>query len=125
MTTRFWKNAAGFVTLGSLAWLGLAPLAGVSATAAAEDSPEVFQLTMTDGVLQPGTLAVPAGRKFRLEITNAGKTPDEFDSVELNRERLIRPGERTTIFLGPLEPGSYRFMGEFHADTAKGVIIAK
>ena len=26
---------------------------------------------------------------------------------------------------GPLEPGEYRFFGDFHQDTAKGVLVAK
>jgi hypothetical protein len=29
------------------------------------------------------------------------------------------------IFVGPLKPGRYSFMGEFNAKTAQGLIIAK
>jgi hypothetical protein len=29
------------------------------------------------------------------------------------------------VRIGPLAPGRYEFIGEFHADTAKGVIIAE
>ena len=34
-------------------------------------------------------------------------------------------GQTVTIFLGPLEPGEYHFFGDFHQDTAKGVLVAK
>ena len=30
-----------------------------------------------------------------------------------------------TIFIGPLSPGSYPFVGEYNEKTAKGVIIVK
>jgi hypothetical protein len=29
------------------------------------------------------------------------------------------------VFLGPLDPGEYKFFGDFHQDTAQGVLIAK
>jgi hypothetical protein len=29
------------------------------------------------------------------------------------------------VRIGPLDPGRYEFMGEFHADTAKGVVVAE
>ena len=43
----------------------------------------------------------------------------------LNREKLVPPGQTVTVFLGPLEPGEYKFFGDFHQDTAQGVLIAK
>jgi hypothetical protein len=27
--------------------------------------------------------------------------------------------------VGPLKPGRYEFIGEYHADTAKGVLVAE
>jgi hypothetical protein len=29
------------------------------------------------------------------------------------------------VFVGPLKPGEYKFVGEFNEKTAKGVIVAK
>ena len=34
-------------------------------------------------------------------------------------------GQTVTIFLGPLEPGEYKFFGDFHQDTAQGVLEVK
>ena len=68
---------------------------------------------------------MPAGQKFKIEVHNADDTADEFESVDLNREKLVAPGGKVTVFLGPLDAGSYKFFGCFHRDTAQGVIEAK
>lgn len=73
----------------------------------------------------PETVEVPAGKKFRLIVTNEGPGPEEFESHELNREKVIAAGRKGQIIIGPLEPGSYSFFGEFHPKTAKGQIVAK
>lgn len=74
---------------------------------------------------EPARLEVPAHQKFKLLVKNDDATADEFESAELNREKLVPPGQTITVFLGPLEPGEYKFFGDFHQDTAKGVLIAK
>jgi Cupredoxin-like domain len=84
-----------------------------------------YQLTAKDGRFSPETIEVPAGQKFRLVVTNAGPGPEEFESHELNREKVIPPGETAEIIIGPLKPGTYGFFGEFHPKTAKGQIVAK
>ncbi len=73
----------------------------------------------------PATLNVPAGRRFKLHVMNSDSTADEFESTDLNREILVPPGSTITVFLGPLDPGSYKFFGDFHQDTAQGVLVAK
>jgi len=73
----------------------------------------------------PATLNVPAGERIRLAVRNMDATPEEFESYELNREKVV-PGNTTIhIFIGPLQPGTYPFFGEFHPATARGRIIAK
>ena len=74
---------------------------------------------------EPARIEVPAHVKFRLLVKNTDDTADEFESVELNREKLVTPGQTITVFLGPLEPGEYKFFGDFHQDTAQGVMVAK
>ena len=68
---------------------------------------------------------MPAHQKFKLMVKNADDTADEFESTELNREKLVPPGQTVTVFLGPLDPGEYHFFGDFHQDTAQGVMVAK
>ncbi len=73
----------------------------------------------------PSTVNVPAGQKFKLHVMNSDNTADEFESTDLNREILVLPGQTITVFLGPLDPGTYKFFGDFHQDTAQGVLVAK
>lgn len=86
---------------------------------------EPLQLTIKDHKFIPDSLDVPAGKKFKIVVTNADKTPEEFESSELDREKLVAPGSSIKVFLGPLEAGTYHFVGDFHEDTAKGILIAK
>ena len=74
---------------------------------------------------EPARIEVPANVKFKLLVTNTDDTADEFESVDLNREKLVAPGQTITVFLGPLPPGEYKFFGDFHQDTAEGVMVAK
>ena len=73
----------------------------------------------------PDRIEVPAGAKFQLKVQNTDDTADEFESLDLNREKLVAPGQTITVFLGPLSPGDYKFFGDFHQDTAQGVMTAK
>ena len=45
---------------------------------------------------------------------NEDSTPEEFESHQLNREKVIAAGSAASIFIGPLKPGKYAFVGEFH-----------
>jgi Cupredoxin-like domain len=49
----------------------------------------------------------------------------EFESYELNREKVVAAKSKITVYVGPLEPGRYPFFGDFHKDSANGVLIAK
>ena len=58
-------------------------------------------------------------------IDNQDATPEEFESHALNREKVIAPKSKGSVFIGPLKPGKYPFVGEFNEKTAQGVIIAE
>lgn len=73
----------------------------------------------------PTELKVPAGHKIKLLVVNQDSTPEEFESYELNREKIVSGNARITVWIGPLKPGRYPFFGEFNADTAQGVVIAE
>ena len=108
------------LTLAALALLFGLSLAQVSDAQADESA----SLTIKSGQFSPSTLAVKAGAKIKLSITNTGTKPAEFESAELNREKVIAPGSTATIYIGPLEPGSYPFFDDFN-QAARGRIIAK
>ena len=84
-----------------------------------------FTLVIKDHRFEPARLEVPANQKFRLVVKNLDATAEEFDSKDLKREKVIAAGKEAVIALGPLAPGTYRFVGEYHAATAKGEIVAK
>ena len=86
---------------------------------------EPLLVTLREHRFEPARIEVPAGQKFRLLVHNADSTADEFESSELNREKLVAPGQTITVFLGPLDAGEYKFFGDFHQDTAQGVLVAK
>jgi Cupredoxin-like domain len=83
-----------------------------------------YMLTIKDHQFQPAEIVIPSGTKVRLLIENQDATPEEFDSYSLNREKVITGHGTATIYIGPLSPGRYPFIGEFHATTAQGVIVA-
>ncbi len=93
-------------------------------SAAGADDP-AFRLTIRDHRFEPAELVVPAGQKIKLEVENLDATPEEFESYELNREKVVPAKGTVVIFVGPLKPGRYPFFGDFNKDSAKGVLIAK
>lgn len=100
----------------------LAALLAGSHQARAEDLPT---LVFHNHRFEPDRIQVPANVKFQLHVKNTDDTADEFESVDLNREKLVTPGQTIVVFLGPLSPGEYKFFGDFHQATAQGVLVAK
>jgi plastocyanin len=92
--------------------------------AGAEDLP-TYKLTAENGRFSPETIEVPAGTRFRLEITNRNVGAEEFESADLRKELVLAPGVTRRLVFAPLKPGEYSFVGEFHPETARGRIIAK
>lgn len=91
--------------------------------ARAEDT--LIHLTIKDHRFIPERLEVPAKTKLVLVISNQDSEPEEFESPSLRREKIVHPGKEIRLVLGKLDPGEYAFFGEYHEDTAKGVILAK
>jgi plastocyanin len=107
------------LTLIALAAWFSAPLA-----VAAEET-ETFTLSIKDHRFDPAQLDVPAGKKLKLLVKNLDPTPEEFESHDLKREKIIAGKGQATISIGPLKPGTYKFVGEYHEATAQGRIVAK
>ncbi len=84
-----------------------------------------YTLTLRNHRFVPAELTIPANTKVKLVVVNEDATPEEFESHELNREKIVTGKGRISVYVGPLKPGRYPFFGEFHMDTAQGVLIAK
>ena len=95
-----------------------------SGVAMAEDVMNI-DVTIKDHRFVPAEIHVPTGKPTQLTIKNEDATAEEFDSTALKIEKVIAAGRSATLRLRPLGPGRYPFMGEYHSDTAQGVVISE
>jgi len=101
--------------------VGLAALGVLAAPAVAQE----FNLVIRNHKFEPEEIRVPAGKRVSIYVANEDATPEEFESATLKVEKIIPGKSKGLVRIGPLAPGRYEFIGEFNADTAKGVIIAE
>ena len=73
----------------------------------------------------PATITVKANEPAMLILFNDDDSADEFDSSSLKIEKVVPGHDKGNIRLRALAPGKYPFMGEYHAATAQGLVIAK
>ena len=104
------------IALGLAALIALAP-----ALARADD----FTLTIKDHKFTPTEIKVKANTRVELTVVNDDGTPEEFDSKALKVEKVIPGKSKGVVRIGPLKPGRYPFVGEYHEATAKGTVIAE
>jgi len=105
--------------------LAFTALAALLAAAPAARAADDVTLTIKDHKFAPAELKVPANKRVTITVVNADITPEEFESRELKVEKIIPGNSKASVRIGPLKPGRYGFFGEFHEDTAKGVVIAE
>lgn len=84
-----------------------------------------FEITIKDHQFAPDRVEIPANEKVKLLVKNQDPTPEEFESHELKREKVIPGNSQATINVGPLKPGEYTFFGEFNEKTAQGRLVVK
>lgn len=101
--------------------LALLASLGMSSQALAQE----FSLTIKDHRFEPPELQVPAGQAFTLNVINQDSSPEEFESDDLDIEKVIAGGQSAVIKVEPLDAGRYEFYGEYHEDSAKGAIVAR
>ena len=102
----------------------VAALTAVMSFPALADDP-TFKIEIKDGVITPLQLEVPANTRIRLEVSNTGSSPAEFESVQLKKEKVIAGGNTTVMVIRNLDPGTYDFFDDFHIDLPHAKIIAK
>jgi hypothetical protein len=93
--------------------------------ASAQAADEEFRLVIENHRFTPTELVVPAGQKVKLIVDNRDATPEEFESHALNREKVIAGKSTATIWIGPLKPGRYPFVGEYNEKTAQGAVVVR
>lgn len=82
-------------------------------------------IIIKDHRFTPSEVKVPANKRVTITVINDDVTPEEFESHPMKVEKVIPGKSKATIRIGPLKPGRYEFIGEFHEATAKGVVIAE
>jgi hypothetical protein len=86
---------------------------------------DAAEIRFDNGRFEPAQIEVPANQPFTVRVTNSDKAVIEFESFELHRERVVRPGQTIMVLMAPVAPGSYKFSDDFHHDVVEGAILAK
>ncbi len=84
-----------------------------------------FVINIKEHKFDPAELTLPVNTKVKLIVKNLDSTPEEFESHDLHREKIVSGNGQITVYVGPLDPGIYKFFGEFNQATAQGKIIVK
>ena len=105
----------------------LAVFVAVAACCCGARAEDVFSASITIRAhrFEPPQLRVPAGKRILLTVVNADPLSEEFDSTALKVEKVIAGASQGVVRFGPLAPGRYDFIGEYHEQTAKGQVIAE
>jgi hypothetical protein len=104
------------------ALLVLAALVASPLVAHADDS---ITVTIKDHVFSPSEIKVPANKRITITVVNNDATPEEFESHPMKVEKVVPGNSKGVVRIGPLKPGKYPFVGEYHESTAKGTVTAE
>jgi len=105
-----------YLFLGVLIWVPVLCLA---------DTKDNYTIVIKDHQFNPTQLVIPSGQKIKVTVDNQDPTAEEFESFDLNREKVVNGNKSIIVFLGPLAKGTYKYFGDFHQNTAQGVIVAQ
>lgn len=72
----------------------------------------------------PDVVTAPAGQKLKIVVKNEDAITSEFESIDFHREKVVQPGHEITVYVGPLDAGSYEFFDDFHPES-RGRLIVK
>ena len=82
-------------------------------------------ITIKDHRFTPDEVKIPANTRVEITVINDDATPEEFESKPMKIEKIIAGKSKGVVRIGPLKPGRYPFVGDFHQATAKGVVVAE
>jgi hypothetical protein len=73
----------------------------------------------------PAEIHVKANTPTTVTLLNDDAEAEEFDSASLKIEKIVAGNSTGIMRWRALAPGRYPFRGEFHSETAQGVVIAE
>jgi hypothetical protein len=86
---------------------------------------DAIPVTLQNHKFTPSEIHVKANTPSVIALTNKDITAEEFDSTSLKVEKVVAGNSSGNVRIRALAPGRYPFMGEYHSDTAQGVVVAK
>ena len=108
--------------LSAITFVAACALAGF-ATSAFSQAP--IEVRLKNHRFTPNVIKVKANQPSMIMLFNDDETADEFDSSSLKIEKVVAGHNKGAIRVRALAPGKYPFMGEYHAATAQGMVIAE
>jgi len=92
--------------------------------ACAADPVEV-SVVIKDHRFEPADITIPSGTPAMFRVENKDVTPEEFESGDLGFEKVIPGGAEGVVWVAPMQPGHYTFVGEFNPATAQGTVTVE
>jgi plastocyanin len=77
-------------------------------------------VTAADFSFDPETVTAAAGDT--IELSNEGDSPHNLQAEEAGIDEDVDPGEKVSVDLDEVEPGTYDFICKFHPDDMKGTL---
>jgi plastocyanin domain-containing protein len=111
------------IIMRTLALLLFAALTALPLGASRAD--DAITVTIKNHVFSPSEIKVPANKRITITVVNDDPTPEEFESHPMKVEKVIPGNSKAVVRIGPLKPGKYPFIGEFHESTAKGTVTTE
>ncbi|TMJ38858.1 MAG: cupredoxin domain-containing protein [Alphaproteobacteria bacterium] len=102
--------------------LALASFASLVAEAA---DPMTYEITLKDQKFAPAELKVSAGTAFIIKLKNENDAPAEFESKEMKFEKVVAGHAEIVVKVKALPKGIFKFVDEYHEDTALGTVEAE
>jgi hypothetical protein len=115
-------GASKSVVLFIVATSSLASLASLAAEAA---DPMTYEITLKGQAFTPAELKVPAGTAFIIKLKNVNDAPAEFESKDMKFEKVVAGRAEIVVKVKALPKGTFKFVDEYHEDTALGTVVAE
>ena len=103
----------------------LGALCSVLVTVPGRADDQTYALTLKNHQFSPAELTIPANKRVKLVVRNDDPTAAEFESDDFKAEKILPANRETTVFVGPLKPGTYEFHDEYHEAQSKSRLIVK
>jgi hypothetical protein len=107
----------------TIATIAAATFFGLSAPRA--DELTTYSIVLKNHHFTPAEIHVPTGKPFLVNITNNDNAPEEFEMLIPALERVVGPGQQSTVKMRPLAIGRFPFFGENDPDSERGAFVSE